>query len=96
MNLNFFYNQKRQVLRKQNKIVHPWKEVIVKVQLSINTTADERQMMLYTQDRLDVFQEGAATKFVKGIMGSKKKAYFHARTNGKECQIGELAIDQSW
>lgn len=72
--------------------------MIVKVQLSLSTTAGARQMLVYNQDRSVQF-EGDAPPDIVAKMGDRPKAFFEAALG----KVGELVIypdhqhpDQGW
>ena len=70
--------------------------MIVKVQLSLLSSAGKEQMLIYNEDR-SVRYEAPADPKIKDLMGGRLKAYFTAelRPDGKLALGGE-AMPQTW
>jgi hypothetical protein len=69
--------------------------VIVKVQLSLYTTAAQRMMLVYNQDR-SYQQEVPAPDPVVRLMNGLNKAYFEASMFRGELTLDEQVDDQPW
>jgi len=69
--------------------------VIVKVQLSLASSAEMRRVLVYNLSR-SVEWEGDAGADVLRVMGNRVKAYFHATVRGTLVHLGKEAPEQSW
>lgn len=76
--------------------------MILKIQLSVTTSADERQALVYNESK-DFLVQSRASSFVglEDLMGDRLRAYFEAEivndSEGKPClAIGKMLPDQEW
>jgi hypothetical protein len=69
--------------------------MIVKVQVSMFTSAEEQTVLVYNKDKSVMFQ-GEATPKVLKMMAGRFKAFFKARMRGKEIDIIKPAKWQDW
>lgn len=69
---------------------------VVKVQLSLASTASKRQVLIYNEDRT-VYQQGIAGEDILETMGVRSKAFFLAthEDNGS-IVIGSEVPDPHW
>ncbi len=69
---------------------------IVKVQLSLHTNCNKRQMLVYNKDN-SIFWQGNTTKAVKKIMKGLPKKYFYGWVNEhKQFVLDDEAPVQDW
>jgi hypothetical protein len=69
--------------------------MIIKVQLSLNTTATRRQAMFYNQDRSYMVQRDATPELLK-FMGDRVKAYVVGMFINDELHVSSEVPDQDW
>ncbi len=69
--------------------------MIVKVQMSLFTTASCPQVLIYNEDRTVMWQ-GDAPKGLKKLMKGEPKKFFYATTKNKNIILGEEAEWQDW
>lgn len=69
--------------------------LIVKVQLSISTSHNKRQCLIYNEDR-SLLQEFEAPPALLKIMGGADKKYFNASLTLGELSINEPTQEQNW
>jgi len=69
--------------------------MIVKVQLSLHTTAGTRQVLVYDQRQRFTY-EGDAPADVVDRMRGKDRAFFEATTRGSKILIGAEVPEQGW
>ena len=70
-------------------------EFIVKVQLSLVTSHDQRQCLVYNQKR-NLLQEFPASPKILKAMGKHDKRYFNASFDKGELTINEPTKEQAW
>lgn len=69
--------------------------MIVKVQLSLATSARVRQALIYNRDR-SVLVECAATAAISDRMGEDVRAFFDATVSGQTVVLGNKLTEQGW
>jgi hypothetical protein len=71
-------------------------QVIIKVQLSIETTEEKRQVLAYNEDRSFMFEDDVSQDILN-LMGDQLKAYFFAKINDDGAfEIMGFAPEQDW
>jgi hypothetical protein len=74
---------------------HKTAPFIVKVQVSIVTGAQKKQVLVYNEDRSLTFQDDASRGLIRRMGGSPKQ-YFWATLRDAEIHLGEAAPWQEW
>lgn len=69
--------------------------MIVKVQVSMFTSADNQRVLVYNKDKSVMF-EGRATKKVISMMSGRFKAFFKARVKDNNVELIKPAKWQDW
>jgi hypothetical protein len=70
--------------------------MIVKVQVSLATTHEKRQVLVYNEDK-SVYYEDDASREILQRMDGRVKVYFNARMVGTDIEIqGEVKEEQDW
>lgn len=69
--------------------------MIVKMQLSLRTTAEKRQVLIYNEARTVEWQGDASEEILKA-MGDRDKAFFSARMRGTVIEINEPVYERDW
>jgi hypothetical protein len=69
--------------------------MIVKVQISLFSTEEGPQMLIYNKDK-SVWYEDAAPDTLMMVMGSSNKKYFYAEIVDTKIQLGRPAKAQNW
>ena len=71
--------------------------MIVKVQQSLTTSAAERQMLVYSEDRITVFGQFPATQEVLDILDGRSKVFFHAEVDATgRVTLRKEAPEREW
>lgn len=63
---------------------------IVKVQISLFTTEEAPQVLVYSEDRHTIFYKGNTSPELEAAMGGKLRAFFEAHINSE----GKLLLDK--
>lgn len=69
--------------------------MIVKVQVSLYTTHEARQCLIYDQSQRFRHQ-GEVSDELMSLMRGRAKAFFYADVHGREFVIGDEAPSQAW
>lgn len=69
--------------------------MICKLQISQFSTEEDKQMLIYNEDR-SIFYEDKATEEVLKLAGDKPKLYVYAQVVGTKVQITGIAPKQNW
>jgi hypothetical protein len=69
--------------------------MIVKVQVSIVTSNQKQQVLIYNRDQ-SVMGEFDANDMVKHVMGNSIKKYFKAHTKKDKLILGDEVDKQNW
>lgn len=71
------------------------RKMIVKVQLSLATSANVQQVLVYSEDR-KISWEGDASREIIRRMKGEPKAFFYAHIKNKVILLDDLAKWQEW